>query len=281
MNLDFTIVTPSYNYGRFIGECLASVAAQEGVSYEHLVYDAGSDDGTAEVVGRFEAVTFIQESDRGMSHAINKGFRVAKGKWVMWLNADDRLKPGALKAVMSHGEGAQGADVIYGGWDFVDGGGRVVREMTIFPFQKRMLCYLGCYLGSTATFYRNESVLKQGHLLDEGFRYMMDGEYYNRLAALGMRFSYLHARLADFRLHGENLSMRNRDGGGGIADELKRQKQYAETIAIRRFYGWRGVSSAPWIWFFDGLAFGYFQLKKFFLKRIYRFCRNQVKLQGE
>ena len=281
MSVDFTIVTPSYNYGKYIGECLASVAEQEGVTYEHLVYDAGSEDDTARVVGEFEGVTFVEESDRGMCDAINKGFRAAKGRWVMWLNADDRLKSGALRAVLDHAEKDEEADVIYGGWDFVDGEGLVVREMTIFPFQKRMLCYLGCYLGSTATFYRNETVLEKGHLLDEDFRYIMDGEYYNRLADLGMRFSYLHARLADFRQHGGNLSLRNRGGESGISDELKLQKQYAETIAIRRFYGWQGVQSAPWVWFFDGLAFGYYQLKKFFCKRLYRLLRREVLLNGK
>lgn len=162
MSVDFTIVTPSYGYGQFIGECLESVMKQEGVTFEHLVYDAGSKDDTAEVVARFKAVKFVQEADRGMCHAINKGFAVAQGKWVMWLNADDRLKPGALKAVLEHAEAHENADVIYGGWDFVDRNGRVTRKMTIFPFRERMLNYLGCYLGSTATFYRNESVIKRG-----------------------------------------------------------------------------------------------------------------------
>src|SRR6056297_2520300 len=94
--MDFTIITPNLNYGRFLGECLESVAAQRDVTLEHLVFDGGSSDDSAEVVARSPHATWIQEHDGGMSEAINKGFDRAKGDWVMWLNADDRLKPGVL-----------------------------------------------------------------------------------------------------------------------------------------------------------------------------------------
>ena len=100
--MDFTIVTPSYNYGQFISGCLQSVADQEGVTFEHLVMDAGSKDDTAEVVSRFPHAAFFQEPDKGMSDGINKGFLKATGQWVMWLNADDLMKPGTLKAVKEH-----------------------------------------------------------------------------------------------------------------------------------------------------------------------------------
>jgi glycosyltransferase involved in cell wall biosynthesis len=84
--MDFTIVTASYNYGHYIGECLESVATQDGVTIEHLVMDAGSKDDTAAVVAGFPHASFFQEPDKGMTDGINKGFRRAKGRWVMWLN---------------------------------------------------------------------------------------------------------------------------------------------------------------------------------------------------
>ena len=125
--MDFTIVTASYNYGHYIGECLESVASQEGATFEHLVMDAVSKDDTAEVVARFPHAQFFQEPDQGMSDGINKGFRRAQGKWVMWLNADDRLKPGALKALKAFAEKNPRADVIYANWDFIDGDGHLLR----------------------------------------------------------------------------------------------------------------------------------------------------------
>ena len=59
MTPDFTVVTASYNYGRFIGDCLGSVAGQGGVTVEHLVFDGGSTDATAEVLSRFPAVSAV------------------------------------------------------------------------------------------------------------------------------------------------------------------------------------------------------------------------------
>ena len=131
--IDFTIITPSLNYGKYIDECLSSVEIQHGVVLEHLIFDAGSTDNTIEIISRYPEAHLVQEPDDGMSSAINKGFESAKGEWIMWLNADDRLKPGALKAILEFAAGKE-ADVLYSGWDFVDEKGDLLRPMTIFPF---------------------------------------------------------------------------------------------------------------------------------------------------
>jgi glycosyltransferase involved in cell wall biosynthesis len=234
--INFSIVTPSYNYGKFIGDCMASVAQQEGVTFEHLVFDANSSDNTLDILKNYPHATVVSESDRGMCDAINKGFDRSKGEWVMWLNADDRLHPGALQAVKKFAESHPEADVIYGCWNFINEEGRFKRKMTLFPFQRQMLHYLGCYIGSTATFYRKSSVIDSGERLNLNFRYVMDGEFYARLASKGFRYSYLPKAIADFRLHGNNLSMRNY--GVKSADAcLTLQKQFAETRAYRRAYG--------------------------------------------
>ena len=269
-SVDFTIVTPSFNYGHFIDDCLKSVACQHGVVFEHLIYDAGSTDDTLEVIAKYPHAKVVQEPDSGMSCAINKGFKVAKGEWVMWLNADDLLKPGALKAILEFAQ-KKDYDVVYSGWDFVDADGELMRPMTIFPFQKMMHQYLVCYLGSTAAFYRRESVIDEGHYLNEDFKYVMDGEYYNRLASVGKKFGYLHARIADFRMHGENLSLRHRNKEDrGASEELVRQKQFAESLTIVRCYGQQLIKNPPWIWFVDGVFNVFFKIQKFLLKRIYR-----------
>ena len=279
VSINFTIVTPSFNYGHFIEDCLKSVAIQHGVILEHLIYDAGSTDDTLKVIAKYPHAKVVQESDKGMSDAINKGFKAAKGEWVMWLNADDLLKPGALKAILEFSQG-KGHDVIYSGWDFVDTEGGMIRAMTLFPFQKKMMHYLICYIGSTAAFYRRETVIDEGHYLNEDFRYVMDGEYYNRLASLGKQFGYFHARIADFRMHGDNLSLRHRNKENRTAsDELVRQKQFAESLTIVRCYGQQLVKNSPWIWFVDGVLNVFFKIQKFLLKRIYRWMVPLKKLE--
>jgi glycosyltransferase involved in cell wall biosynthesis len=269
MSPDFSIITPSYNYAHYITDCLGSVAAQEGVTLEHLVMDAGSKDDTAEVVARFPHASFFQEADKGMSDGINKGFRRSKGKWVMWLNADDRLQPGALKAVKEFAGYHSDADVIYGGWNYIDKDGNFLRRMSLFPFDKRMLIYYGCYIGSTACFYRRETTIGEGHLLDEDFHFCMDGEYYARLSGLGKRFSYLPCVLADFRLHDASISQRNL-GRNDIANVLSFQRQIAEPRTIRRIHGWRITCDEALNGIIDGILFNFYRIKKAVLKITYK-----------
>lgn len=266
--MDFTIVTASFNYGHYIGECLRSVAEQEGVTFEHLVMDAGSRDATAEVVAGFPHASFFQEPDKGMSDGINKGFVRAQGRWVMWLNADDRLKPGALLAVKRFAETHPEADVIYGCWDFIDAGGKFQRRMTLFPFDRRILVQQGCYIGSTACFYRRETTIAQGHLLDIDFGYCMDGEYYARLAGLGRKFYYLPEVLADFRLHGESISQKSL-GKDDIKNVLRLQRQAAEPRTIRRIHGIRLFQDEALNGIVDGILYHVYRFKKGLLKKLH------------
>ena len=175
------------------------------------------------------------EPDKGMSDAINKGFKSAKGKWVMWLNTDDYLLPGALAEVKTFAENKPDTDVIYGCWNFIGKEGDYQRTMNVFPIQKIMLSQF-CYIASTSTFFRRETVMDDGFYLNDRFKYVMDGEYYNRLLHAGKRFVYFPKVLAEFRVHDASLSLRN-TGAKTIDQNLDWQLQLSESRAIRRTYG--------------------------------------------
>jgi glycosyltransferase involved in cell wall biosynthesis len=240
--MNFTIITPSLNYGRFLQECLQSVAVQTGVvlgrdvTLEHLVIDGGSTDGSAEVAARFSQVIWLQEPDMGMSDAINKGFDRARGEWVMWLNADDRLKPGALAEMLGKLR-CSTADVVYGDWDFVDAAGNFQRRVRALRWSAFVHVQHHCYVGSTAAFYRRLTVIDPGYRLREDFSYVMDGEYYARLAAAGMRFEHVAVVVADFRVHGANASLRHLGKSREMGVILAAERQHLESRAIRRAYG--------------------------------------------
>ena len=141
--------------------------------------------------------------------------------------------------------------------------------MTVFPFQRRMLSHLGCYIGSTACFFRRATTIDEGHLLDPGFRYVMDGEYFNRLAAAGKRFECLPVVLADFRRHGGNLSLRHY-GAKSAGEWLTLEKQWAESRAIRRAYGWTFFRNEQLNAVADAALFYFFLGQKAVLKRLHR-----------
>src|SRR5262245_28017891 len=97
-----SIVVPTLNQAAYIGQTLASMVGQCWPRMEIIVVDGGSTDGTADVVREFgSAVThFISEPDRGQGDAINKGFRLATGQILAWLNSDDYYLPGVLGPVV-------------------------------------------------------------------------------------------------------------------------------------------------------------------------------------
>jgi len=234
--MDFTIITPSLNYGHYLGECLQSVADQQGVSLEHLVLDGGSTDDSAGVASGFAHARFIRQADEGLSDAINKGFGLATGEWVMWLNADDRLKPGVLAPLLEALRGSS-ADIAYGDWDIIDREGRPVRHVKTPRWSRFIHVHHHCYVASTAAFYRRSTVIDAGHRLDPDFKYAMDGEFYARLDSAGLRFDKLALTIADFRMHGDNLSQRHLRASREAGPLLAAERQFAESRAIRRAHG--------------------------------------------
>ena len=238
--MDFTIITPSRNYGHFMADCLASTANQPGVTLEHLVFDALSTDHTATVAASFPHIQWHCAADRGMSDAINRGFDAARGDWVIWLNADDRLLPNVL-APLRDRLNATNADVVYGDWNFIDESGNLLRRMRLPRWSAFVHIHHHCLIASTAAFYRRATVLEPGFRLREDFHYVMDGEFYARLNAAGKSFLHVPMCLADFRLHGHNASQRHLARTRDLDAILKAERQHIESRAIRRAYGF-----TPW-----------------------------------
>lgn len=221
--MKFSIITPSFNQGRFIRDCIESVRAQEGegVETEHIVIDACSKDETVSVLQSHPDLQWVSEPDKGQTDAINKGFRKATGDWLMWLNADDYLLPGALAKVQAHAAQHGEAEIIYGDCLFVEENGKVIRRRWSGDYSLNALLFYGCFIPSTAAFYRR-SLIDAGFLLDDSYKVCMDFEYYARLACAGRQFSYLRKALACFRWHETNVST------------VYGQRRYEERLKVQR-----------------------------------------------
>ena len=98
-----SIITPSFNQGRYIEETIVSVVGQMYPNLEYFIIDGGSTDNSVDIIRKYEQhITYWEsKADRGQSHAINKGFRMATGDIIAWINSDDCYLPGTLQFVAS------------------------------------------------------------------------------------------------------------------------------------------------------------------------------------
>src|ERR1700755_1492305 len=96
--MKISIITPSYNQGRFIEDAILSVLSQGYPDFEHIVIDNCSTDNTLDVLKKYPHVKWVSEPDRGQSNALNKGFGLSTGDVLGWLNCDDFYLPGAFHA---------------------------------------------------------------------------------------------------------------------------------------------------------------------------------------
>ncbi len=204
----FSIITPSFNQGRFLADCIDSVLLQTEIEVEHIIVDAGSSDETIEVLKRYPHLIWSSEQDDGMSDGINKGFRRATGDWVMWLNCDDYLLPGALAQVARFIRGHSEADIVHGDCVFVKEDKTPIRRKYDTPVDEWDFLFVGCCIPSTSTFYRRE-IITSGQLLDTAYRNCMDWEYYLRLTRQGYHFGYVPAALACFRWYEDSTTQKH------------------------------------------------------------------------
>jgi glycosyltransferase involved in cell wall biosynthesis len=225
------IVTPTYNYARYLSATIDSVLEQHYPNLFYHVQDAGSNDGTVALLkGYGNRISWRSESDNGQAHAINAGFAGIECDVMAYLNSDDILLPGTLSYVAQCFLTQPDVDVIYGHRIFIDKDGFEIGRAVLPAHDEKALHY-ACYVPQETMFWRREAWDKIGPL-NENFQYALDWDFELRAQAAGFRFARVRRFLACFRVHDQQKTSSDHDVGHMEMQKLR--KQYLGDVATQR-----------------------------------------------
>lgn len=231
-----SIITPSFNQGHFIGQTIESVLTQGYPDLEYIVVDGASTDNTLEVLKGYDGqLTWISEKDRGQTHAINKGFRMATGDVVAFLNSDDLYLPGALLTVGQFFADRPHAAWLTGRCRIIDQHNREIRKgITLYKnawlrIANYQTLQITNFVSQMATFWRREVTEHIGEL-NESLHYVMDYDYWMRIGRRH-KLHVVNQYLACFRMHTTSKSNTSSSRSITLANA-----QFDEEIRIARHH---------------------------------------------
>lgn len=169
-----SIITPSYNQGQFLEQTILSVINQNYPNLEYIIIDGGSTDNSVEIIKKYEKhlTYWVSEKDRGQAHAINKGFKIATGDIVSWLNSDDYLEDNTLQKVAEiYGE--ENFTWLIGNCSFIRDGIVFWKTNPIELSKKEIIKFWENVIGQPSVFW-NRTKLSGMDSLDEKLYYSMD-----------------------------------------------------------------------------------------------------------
>ena len=198
-----SVVIPNFNGVAFLSETLASIAAQQTVAMDVVIVDGGSTDGSVEIIRSWaeaNGARWISEPDGGQAQAINKGFRMARGEIVTWLNSDDLFPPGAVARAIHEFEKDRDLDFIWGFCLLIDADGQPIR-IGNFHVRRDLAELRGSrnFVIQPGTWFRR-SVFDRFGYLDESYQFVFDYEFFLRMAG-NVKARFVPEVVSNFRIH--------------------------------------------------------------------------------
>lgn len=202
-----TVITPSFNQGKFLEQTIQSVLSQTYNNIEFLVIDGGSTDNSVDIIQKYQSSInyWISEPDNGQADAINKGFKLANGDLICWINSDDILYPAFVADRVGQFKENPNIDMIYGD---VDKGPNPTTKRILKGRQtniKDMLRNASCPIPQQSAMWRRRVLENIGYLVPE-WHVLLDREYFIRIAAKG-QIKYIPGSVAFFRNHEDSKSV--------------------------------------------------------------------------
>ncbi len=209
--LKVSIVTPSFNQGRFLEETISSVLDQDYPNFQYIIQDGGSTDHSVEIINHHakNLKYWTSAPDKGQADAINLGFAQSDGEIMAWLNADDILLPGAISIVAQYFQDHPQTDVVYGHRVVINQSSNEVGRW-ILPKHRASALLWRDYVPQETMFWRRSLWDRVGGQVRSDYQFAMDWELISRFHTAGARFDRLPHFLACFRTHDTQKSLTQR-----------------------------------------------------------------------
>jgi glycosyltransferase involved in cell wall biosynthesis len=235
-----SIATPSYNQGEFLAETIESVLGQDGDFYiDYVIMDGGSTDDSVEIIRHYDGLLqrgewpkkcegirfrWVSGKDKGQADALTKGFRMAEGDILAWLNSDDTYLPGALQAAADHFRDHPETGLLYGESHYCDTAGAIIGRYRTEEYDFAKLAWFN-FICQPSTFFTREAYAAVGGL-DETLQFAMDYDLWIRIGKL-YPSRYLPRYLSTYRLHEGSKTIRD--------DTLLKNSEEGLRVAMRHF----------------------------------------------
>jgi glycosyltransferase involved in cell wall biosynthesis len=220
-----SIVTPSFNTGPFIEETLRSVAEQDYPHIEHIVLDSGSTDETPSILARYPALRLVADPPHGVTAKVNRGFELARGEIVAWINADDFYLPGAVRKAVETFLDAPEVALVYCNYLDVDADSVEIARRKSRQCTAAELVDESNWVPHQTAFFRRDALAAVG-FLDPRYELVQDWELWIRLAKQ-FPIRYVDDCWAAFRL------------SAGQRSDAKKYTYWREARRMTRSHGGR------------------------------------------
>jgi glycosyltransferase involved in cell wall biosynthesis len=200
-----SIVTPSFNQGKYLEETILSIINQKYPNLEYIIIDGGSTDNSVEIIKKYEKHLsyWVSEKDNGQSNAINKGLKRVTGDLFNWINSDDFLEEGALFKIAEAYRDNPDKKVFCFGLYYLEN-----NKKKLFPFhnnpENELQCFCDPAIADPSTFFATDAVTELGEV-NSHLHYSMDYEWWLKCLFLyGNKSVFVSDEpIASFRIHSE------------------------------------------------------------------------------
>ncbi|MDD4273743.1 MAG: glycosyltransferase [Desulfobacter postgatei] len=211
-NVNVSIIITTYNYEKYIDECITSCLDQNSISeYEIILVDDGSIDDTVSIARKYKnKITIFENENKGVESAANFGIRHAQGKYILRVDADDILLPGYMDNAVKEIE-KDNHFFIYTEYFTINEKSEIIDKVILPAFDPEEIRKRGDFL-ATGTLYRKEQLFKLG-LYNEKVKNSGLENYELILSALNKKYNgrCIHEPLFGYRLHDANMSEKKRN----------------------------------------------------------------------